>query len=469
VTSPATRYELDRATVEHAWACHVAASAGEPWLRDHVTHRTIRRFLDGLRIPGTAAGQRLLLDEAAIRHWMINTARGAAVTYAAHQLASLDRFLKVLTRSGLLDTDLLAGYRTGPKKPSWLCLVRALQAEDPETALATLRRRTVSAGPLAAYTASYLQLRRSLARECESHRSALSDLDRFLLAQGVSSIQAVTPALIASWVQAMACGVRRRLHKTRCVRRFFDHLRSLALVTDNPVPLFLTERRRLPASRFRPFLFTKEQIAALLAAARQLPDSRKFRYRGPTCFTMLALLSTLGLRHGEVRRLRLRDVNLDQQTLLITQTKFHKSRYVPFGPKVAACLQHYLEARPQRLVPWGEGDPLFVTFRRQPMARQVLLTVFRSLLGTLGITGLPGQPPPRLHDLRHTFAVQCLLRWYRQGIDVQSRLPVLATFMGHVEPRSTEIYLTITADLLHEANARFHKHFGPSSAQETSP
>jgi integrase len=98
----------------------------------------------------------------------------------------------------------------------------------------------------------------------------------------------------------------------------------------------------------------------------------------------------------------------------------------------------------------------------------MLLDAFRGILRTLGITGLPGQELPRLHDLRHACAVHRLLRWYRDGVDVQSRLPALATFLGHANPQATEVYLTITADLLREANARFHQHFG-SPFDEAGP
>ena len=154
------------------------------------------------------------------------------------------------------------------------------------------------------------------------------------------------------------------------------------------------------------------------------------------------------------------DVQLDRQTLFIAQTKFHKSRYVPFGPKVGRCLQGYLEVRHTLLRPVRDDDPLFVTKWRKPIGYRMLRDVFRDILSTLGVTGLPGQGVPRIHDLRHSFAVNRLLRWYREGSDVQSRLPLLSTFLGHAHPRSTEIYLTITADLLREANARFHHHFG---------
>ncbi len=469
MTGPAKRFELDRADVERIWACYLAASAVKSWNQYDVNYTTIRRFLDSVSVPGATEAQRLVIDQRVVLRWMIQAANGKAVGYVAQQLAVLSRFLKVLTQAGLNDIDLLAGYRSGYGKPSWPRLARALQAQEPETALAALQLPTAPAGPLAAYLPSYLDLRRSLGRECQSYASALNELDHFLHAQAMPSVQAITPALIESWAAAMTCSARRRRHKVRCARHFFDHLRGLSVTTDNPVLRALTHSGRLPTSSFRPFIFTQEQIAAILAAAKRLPDTVKCRYRAQTCATMLALLYTLGLRHGEVRRLRLRDLDLGQQTLFIAQTKFHKSRYVPFGPKLGHCLQRYLDVRPRLLQTSRDDDPLFVAFRRKPIASRMLLTVFREILRVLGIAGTPGQASPRLHDLRHTFAVHRLLRWYRQGIDVQSRLPALATFMGHVEPQSTEIYLTITAELLHEANTRFHQHFGQPNEEETGP
>ena len=250
------------------------------------------------------------------------------------------------------------------------------------------------------------------------------------------------------------------LNRVRFVRRFFEYLLSLAVVMDNPVPRLLTSPRRMPHSAFKPYIFTREQLAAILAAARQLPGNHVCRYRAQICVTMLTLLHALGLRHGEVRRLRLCDLQLDRRTLFIAQTKFHKSRYVPFGPKVGHCLQRYLEVRHTLVQPMRDDDPLFVTKWRKPLGFKMLLKVFRNILSTLGITGMPSQGAPRIHDLRHSFAVNRLLRWYREGLNVQSRLPLLSTFLGHANPQSTEVYLTITADLLREANARFHTHFG---------
>jgi site-specific recombinase XerD len=119
------------------------------------------------------------------------------------------------------------------------------------------------------------------------------------------------------------------------------------------------------------------------------------------------------------------------------------------------------------LQPVKDEDPLFVALWRKPLAQATIGPIFRHLLTTVGIAQ-KGQRRPRLHDLRHAFATHRLLRWYREGVNVQSRLMELSTFMGHVEIRSTEVYLTITADLLKEANDRFHRRFGHVAGEEVA-
>jgi integrase len=124
------------------------------------------------------------------------------------------------------------------------------------------------------------------------------------------------------------------------------------------------------------------------------------------------------------------------------------------------CLELFLDRRRQRQLSLGEQAPLFVALGPGPVNKCVLQEVFRALLEGLGIRGLPDQKAPRLHDLRHTFAVHRLLRWYREGVDVQSKLPALSTFLGHIDSRSTQVYLTVTAAQLQEASSRFHRSFG---------
>jgi site-specific recombinase XerD len=249
-------------------------------------------------------------------------------------------------------------------------------------------------------------------------------------------------------------------------RRFFDHLQQAEVVFFNPAVVVQYGLGGRPCRQFKPFIFTCEQMAAVLLKARQLPASKAFPLRGPACHAMLALLYALGLRHGEVRRLQIQDLDWNRQTLLIRETKFHKSRYVPFGPKVSQCLTRFVELRQTVLKPLRNDDAIFVATRRNPLTPHVLLNAFRAILEELGIAAATGERPPRLHDLRHTFAVHRLLRWYREGVDVQSRLMTLSTFLGHLDPSYTQIYLTITDDLLREANQRFYEHFGQTLNSE---
>ena len=184
---------------------------------------------------------------------------------------------------------------------------------------------------------------------------------------------------------------------------------------------------------------------------------------------MLALLYVLGLRHGEVLRLSISDVDLGRQTLLIADTKFHKSRLIPFGPKLGLRLKAYLNKRCSLFPTCDKGGPLFVVRQCRPMCYETLIDVFRAGLRHIGMVGNGDKRLPRLHDLRHSFAVHRLLTWYKEGVDVQNRLPVLATFMGHVNIVSTQVYLTITSDLLNEASVRFHRNFGCQFDAEVQP
>lgn len=457
-------YEIDVAVAKRLWADHLNSFSGEERHVRDLTRITIQRFLSSFVVAGEPA--RIIIDEQNVQQWMFQDVARKTVAYAAERLAILDRFLQVLARAGLVNTDLLAEYRLDRGKPSWQRLARALQAENREVAVAALQPTSPPPGPLTAFVRSYIELQRALGKTYRGQEIALNELDRFLHAQAIVSPQAITPALVELWTGTLTCGVRSRIHKARFAHRFFEYLRSLSAVTHNPVTWLLTSPHRLPRSSFKPFIFTQAQLSAVLAEAKRLPDNHMCPSRAATCATMLTLLCALGLRHGEVLRLRVRDLDADRQALFIAQTKFHKSRYVPFGPKVGHCLESYLEVRRTLVQPQREEDPLFVTKWRKPICIRMLLDVFRDILRTLGIAGIPGQFPPRLHDIRHSFAVGRLLRWYRDGVDVQSRLAALSTFMGHISLQSTEVYLTVTADLLREANVRFHRHFGSQFDEE---
>jgi integrase len=170
------------------------------------------------------------------------------------------------------------------------------------------------------------------------------------------------------------------------------------------------------------------------------------------------LLYSTGLRCGEAFALNLSDVDLDQHLLFICRGKFGKSRWVPIAASTSAALQRYLKER-IRFAPATPERPFFVTGRGRRLYHTNVDLAFRRALNRSGLRGGKGCPGPRLHHLRHTFACTRLLAWYRQGKDVQSLLPILATYLGHVKFTSTQVYLQATAELPAEASRRFLKNF----------
>jgi integrase len=163
----------------------------------------------------------------------------------------------------------------------------------------------------------------------------------------------------------------------------------------------------------------------------------------------------LGLRVGEACRLLIRDVDLDRQLLIIRESKFYKSRLTPFGPEVGSLLQDYLQKRKNRPGGLSADAPLFSLTAKGAIPPGTVSQTFHHLVTQLQIDLRPGTSSPRLHDLRHSFAVGTLSRWYRSGINPQERLLRLSTFLGHVDPSSTAVYLTISDALLQQANGRF--------------
>jgi len=446
-------------TAERVMASHVAALRERSYEAQCINRGTIQRFLAYCRDAREQPTDRLLIDREQLLGWLTRACKGVAVHYARQRLSVLANYSRALARTGVTATDVMAAFKADHGEAGWRKIVLAMRSADPNAALAALRPVSPRPGPLFAAIGPYAELRRSLGLKGDAMRNALFDLDRFAQTHGITSPEGITPVLIEQWLKRMDVipAVRRR--KVRYVVWFFDHLRTLSLVATNPVPDSLWAGRQR-SNCVKPFIFTTEQLASILASAGHLHASNRFPLRAQTCSTMLTLLCALGLRHGEVRRLRLRDVDLPRQTLFIDRTKFHKSRYVPFGPKVGRCLEQFLALRRTVVTPVGDDDPLFVAQTRVPLSYTGLYQAFDEILGELKITN-PGGRPPRVHDLRHTFAIHRLLRWYREGVDVQSRLQSLSVFMGHVNVYSTQVYLNATGDLLQAANDRFRRYAMP--------
>lgn len=306
---------------------------------------------------------------------------------------------------------------------------------------------------------AYLHHKRTLKRKFQTEESVLRLLDRYLVEHRVQALTAITPALIEDFLgsrpRRRARSYNHLLGVTRC---FFGWLVTQERLESSPV-----RARAKPATeQLQPFLFSPVQVKQLLDLASGLPDRPKAPHRAETYFLIFALMYALGLRVGEVSRLCCQDVDFARQLLSIHETKFTKDRLVPFGPRVGQRLADYLTRRKTRVVELQPEAPLFTFNAGRPIHPCTISQTFHHLVLKRPFLPGPGVAAPRLHSLRHSFAVGTLLRWYRVGIDPGQRLIHLSTFLGHVDPISTAWYLTVTAELLDEANVRFEQFAAPA-------
>jgi integrase len=222
-------------------------------------------------------------------------------------------------------------------------------------------------------------------------------------------------------------------------RGFARFLSALDPATEVPPVGLLPE----PSHRAVPHIYSDEDIDRLLQAAGGLSPE----HRADTYQTLIALLSVTGMRIGEVVRLDCDDVDLDQGLLTIRDTKFGKSRQVPLHPSTVSALAAYAGRRDQRR-PKPKSPSFFTSAIGTRLLRDNLSTVFPRLVAEAGLHSQNRPRPPRAHDLRHSFAVRCLVGWYREGLDVERRLPLLSTWLGHANPAATYWYLTGVPELL---------------------
>lgn len=329
------------------------------------------------------------------------------------------------------------------------------------------RQRRVLQSTAAGAMQDYLKHQRALGKRFDTEEWALGLFDRYLVEQQVQALTAITPLMVEKFLSSRPRKVAKSYnHLLGVLRRWFNWLVVQERLEQSPLRL---EPRRITGVR-PPFLFEQKDARRLLDVAAQLPDNPQAHQRGLVYSTIFALCYALGLRVGEAARLRLQDIDWDRCVLTIHESKFAKSRLVPFGPKLAARLESYVQQREARAGRLALEQPLFCfgQDKSRPICPRTVSRTFVEVCSKLGLHVPPGVAAPRLHCLRHSFAVGTLLRWYREGIEPKERLLHLSTFMGHANPSSTAVYLTITADLLKEANQRFER-FAVPLIKEVTP
>jgi len=297
----------------------------------------------------------------------------------------------------------------------------------------------------------YVSLKQALGRRYDGERRILASLDAFLTAER-ADLSADTFTRWCHTQEHLTSGVRR--HRMRVVRNLVLYRRRREPACFVPDPLLFPQLHQ----PVRPYIFTHAEISRLIEQANSLQASRDCRLR-PELFSLaITLLYTAGLRRGELLRITIGDYDSREGTLLVRQSKFHKSRLLPLSADGIDQLDRYLHARRARRLPMSPETPLVWNARSGGRAYTAVGFghVMRRLLEATNIRKPDGRLP-RVHDFRHAFAVHALLRWYRAGEDTQAKLPWLAIYMGHVSIMSTQYYLKLTEPLANSASERFAK------------
>jgi integrase/recombinase XerD len=290
----------------------------------------------------------------------------------------------------------------------------------------------------------YLQLRHSLGHELAEAGWLLPKFVAYLEAHGSGT---VTVEAALGWAQQSGAGPVSTVGPRRmtAVRGFARYLAGFDAVTEIPPLGLMPYRQRWR----RPFIYSTADIEAVMGQAR---SSISGSLRAATYEALVGLLAASGLRIGEAIKLDRGDVDWDQGVLLIRESKFGKSRLVPLQASSMAALDAYAMLRDE-LQPRPKDPSFFVSCTRKRLIYEAVCPTFRRLIDAAGV-GQGELSPPRLHDLRHTFAVRTLLGWYRTGQDVHAKIPSLSTYLGHREPASTYWYLSAAPELLALAAAR---------------
>jgi integrase/recombinase XerD len=393
------------------------------------------------------------LSVSSLQEWLRQKRRVWPLHMVCHRARLVERFLEWSQAHGVIATNPFAelhchyGPRTTP-------IVRALVRDDAEAALRMLRPVPRFGSLLGKVMAEHVGLMRSLGYRYDVNERMLLRFDRFLQSRTDLAGSALNQ-LIEAWVQSDPSP--NRLWEAKRV----GQLMSKAMRRLDPaaavVPMNIEMCQPVHRELRRPYVYSDEQIQRLLKAALAFP-SPKAPLRPLSLYMMVVLAYCAGLRVGEIIRLTLADVNLQDGTIEIRETKFFKHRRLPLATGVIAALKDYLVAREQAGGPTNSDSGLFWN---QKLGRRYsyggLSILLVEVLRRAGVKPATGRIGPRIHDLRHTMVGHRMREWYREGINPQSKLPHLATYLGHKDITSTLVYLNITPELLHVASERFRK------------
>jgi integrase len=298
----------------------------------------------------------------------------------------------------------------------------------------------------------YLSMRRSLGFKLRAAGKGLIDFVTFMEQRQAPYI---TQALALAWAQQPANAQPAHWAQRLSFVRGFAHYRSsIDPRTQIPAPGLLPFQPK----RARPYLYSDEEINALLGAAREMPHRYESGALLPwVYYCLFGLLSVTGLRLGEARNLELQDVDLEAGVLTVRGTKFGKTRLVPVHASTRKVLAEYLARRQDHWAGRPVSSYVFVSSWGNRLDDGQIHRAFYALSRQIGLRGASDRHGPRLHDLRHRFATSTLVNWYRSDQDPQRLLPLLSAYLGHVHVADTQWYLEGSPELMREAMRRLER------------
>ena len=300
---------------------------------------------------------------------------------------------------------------------------------------------------LSGHVQDYLRLRRALGFKLERAGHLLPQLVAYLEAAGAAT---VTSDLAIAWARLPAhTQPNHWAQRLAIARGFARYLRALDPATEVPPPGVFPTRRHRPT----PFLWSQRDICRLLESTRALRPA----VRAATYEALFGLLATCGMRVGEAVGLDRDDVDLQAGVITIRHAKFDRPRLVPLHPTVTEALSRYAAER-DRLCPRPRARAFFVSSVGTRLDRSGVGKTLRQITTSLGMR--TESVHPRAHDLRHSFAVDTLIRWQHSGLSVDEHIATLSTYLGHVSPADTYWYLSASPELMGLAAQRLHTRYG---------
>jgi len=277
-------------------------------------------------------------------------------------------------------------------------------------------------------------------------------LRSFCRAMGEVSVAEIAPDGVQAYIAGAGPVTRFWHRKHEVLRGFYRFAMARGYAASSPLPKIVPQ-----PPHFVPHIFSHEELQRLLDATACC-ESPRSKLQPYTCRMLILLLYGAGLRISEALSLRLTNVDPTAGILTIRESKFYKTRRAPMSPALTRALGDYMAQRAKER-PTQLDAALLLARTGTPVARHTAENVFSRLRVRAGVLHHDGgRYQPRLHDLRHAFAVHRLVSWYRQGADVQRLLPQLATYLGQVHIAATQRYLTLTPELPHQASQRFERY-----------